>query len=200
MVGLVGDLYTRVNPVANHGLALWLEQRGLEVWPSPFQIDLLDFGISRNLARSLAALDLPSLLAHGSLALLRAVEHWRMRSVVGARVARLEEPGDEELKRLAAPYMDNEAHELLFLQVAKTVEFAQAGANGIANAICFGCMVGNAAAAVNERIRRDFDGLPILTAVYTGGDDPARRLALEAFVGQVQAHQRRHPAAPGLGA
>jgi predicted CoA-substrate-specific enzyme activase len=190
-VGLVGDLYTRVNPVANQDLVRWLEQQGLEVWPSPFQIDLLDFDLSRNVFRSLTALDLPAMLATGSMALLRAIHLWRVRAVVGGRVARREEPGYLELKRLAAPYMPNEDQELLFLQVAKTVDFAQRGANGVANAICFGCMVGNAAAAVNERIRKDFDHLPILTAVYTGGEDPARRLALEAFVSQVKAHHRR---------
>jgi predicted nucleotide-binding protein (sugar kinase/HSP70/actin superfamily) len=190
-VGLVGDLYTRVNPVANQDLTRWLEQQGLEVWPAPFQIDLLDFGISRNLMKSLAARDLSSLLGSGSIALLRTLEHWRVRYVVGARVARGEEPGYQEMRRLAAPYMPNEAHELLFLQVAKTVDFARAGVDGIANAICFGCMVGNAAAAVNERIRRDFDDLPILTAVYAGGDDPSRRLALDAFVSQVRAHHAR---------
>ena len=92
-VGLVGDVYTRVNPVANHDLVRWLERQGLEVWPAPFQIDLLDFGISRNLFQSLSALDLPNLLASGSIALLRALHHHRVRSVVGPRVARQEEPG-----------------------------------------------------------------------------------------------------------
>jgi predicted CoA-substrate-specific enzyme activase len=198
-VGLVGDMYTRVNPVANQDLVRWLEQQGLEVWPAPFQIDILDFGISRNLFQSLTTLDLPNLLASGSMALLRALHHHRVRSVAGPRVARQEEPGYLELKRLAAPYMPNEAHELLFLHVAKTVDFARAGADGIANAVCFGCMVGNAAAAVNDRIRRDFEDIPMLTAVFAGGADPARSMALEAFVGQVKARHSKRAARPAQG-
>ena len=67
------------------------------------------------------------------------------------------------MKRLAAPYMPNEAHELLFLNIAKIADFAQGGADGIINAICFGCMVGNASAAVIERIRRNYDDIPIIT-------------------------------------
>ncbi len=191
VVGLVGDLYTRVNPVANQDLVRWLEAQGLEVWPSPFQIDLLDFDISRNLFHSLETLDLHNLLLHGKIALLRAIHLWRIRSVVGSRVARQAEPGYLETRRLASAYMPNEANELLFLHVAKTVDFARSGVDGIVNAICFGCMVGNAAAALTERIRRDFDNLPILTAVYAGGDDPTRRMALEAFVSQVRAHRQR---------
>jgi predicted nucleotide-binding protein (sugar kinase/HSP70/actin superfamily) len=190
-VGLVGDLYTRVNPAANQELVRWFEDEGLEVWPSPFQIDLVDHGISRNFYESLTTLGLPNLVANGSIALLRAIDLWRVRNVVGSRISHRDEPGLLQARRLAAPYMPNEDHELLFLQVAKTADFARSGVNGVVNAICFGCMVGNAAAALNERIRRDHDHLPILTAVYSGGGSPARTMALEAFVSQVKAHHRR---------
>ncbi len=195
VVGIAGDIYTKVNPVANDDLVRWLEEQGLEVWPSPFQIDLLDFGISRRLYRSVASLDRADLLVSGAVALRRAVDLWRVRGVVGSRVARREEPGYLEMRRLAAPYMPNEAHQLLFVNVAKIVDFARGGADGIVNAICFGCMVGNASAAVIERIRRDFDDVPIVTAVYSGADDPSRRMVLEAFVSQVKArHERRRAA------
>jgi predicted nucleotide-binding protein (sugar kinase/HSP70/actin superfamily) len=196
IVGLAGDIYTRVNPAGNNDIVRWLEERGLEVWPSPFQIDLIDFDISRRVHRSLASHDLSGLLVHGPVALRRELQAWRTRRVVGSQLAHRDEPGYLELKKLAAPYMPNEAHELLYLNVAKIVDFAQGGVDGIVNAVCFGCMVGNASAAIIERIRRDYDGLPIITAVYSGAEDPSRRMVLEAFVGQVKAHNRRM-AAPG---
>lgn len=196
LVGIAGDVYTKVNPAANDDLVRWLEAQGLEVWPSPFQIDLLDFGISRRLYQSVVSLDRQGLLVSGAVALRRAVDLWRVRGVVGSRVARREEPGYLEMRKLAGPYMPNEAHPLLFVNVAKIVDFARGGADGVVNAICFGCMVGNASAAVIERIRRDFDDVPIVTAVYSGADDPSRRMVLEAFVGQVRArHDRRAAAA-----
>lgn len=198
VVGIAGDIYTKVNPAANDDLARWLEAQGLEVWPSPFQIDLLDFGISRRLYQSVVSLDRQGLLESGAVALRRAVDLWRVRGVVGSRVTRREEPGYLEMRRLAGPYMPNEAHPLLFVNVAKIVDFARGGADGVVNAICFGCMVGNASAAVIERIRRDVDDVPIVTAVYSGVDDPSRRMVLEAFVGQVLArHERRVLAAAG---
>jgi hypothetical protein len=75
--------------------------------------------------------------------------------------------------------MPDEDHELLFQQVAKTADFARSGVNGMVNAICFGCMVGNAA-ALNERIRRDYDHLPssprpTATAAARPGPWPSRR-------------------------
>ena len=57
-------------------------------------------------------------------------------------------------------------------------------------------MVGNASAAVIEKIRRDFDDVPIVTAVYSGADDPSRRMVLDAFVAQVKAHAERRRAVP----
>jgi predicted nucleotide-binding protein (sugar kinase/HSP70/actin superfamily) len=203
VVGIAGDIYTRVNPIANQDLVHWMEGQGLEVWPSPFQIDLLDFGISRQFHHSLASGDLAGTLRYGPMALRRALHQWRVRNVVGAKLSRGEEPDYEKVKRLAAPYMPNEAHELLFLNIAKIVDFAQGGADGIINAICFGCMVGNASAAVIERIRKDYDDVPIITAVYASEEDPSRRMLLEAFVSQVKARHhrrrlgRRWPRRPG---
>ncbi len=191
IIGLAGDIYTKTNAVANNGLFLWLEEHGVEVWPSPFQIDLVDFGISRSLSQSVEALDLPSLLLHGSIAVRRAIHQWRIRQVVDGRVTREDEPGYLQMRKLTAPYMPNEWHELLFTNVAKIVDFAQHGADGIINAICFNCMVGNASTAIIENIRHDYNDIPIMSAVYAGGDDPSRRMALEAFVSQVTAHHQR---------
>ncbi|MHB0970544.1 MAG: acyl-CoA dehydratase activase [Thermoanaerobaculia bacterium] len=191
VVGMAGDIYTKSNFVANDDLVRWLEDRGLEVWPSPFQIDMIDFGISRALSLSMEKLDLPALLRSGSLAANRAFQQWRVRRVVGDRVARASEPGYEEMKKLTAPYMSNDAHQLLFINIAKTVDFARNGADGIVNAICFNCMVGNASAAIIEKIRRDHDDIPIITAVYSGNDDPSRQLVLEAFVAEVTARAAR---------
>jgi predicted nucleotide-binding protein (sugar kinase/HSP70/actin superfamily) len=116
---------------------------------------------------------------------------WKINRVAVRRIARLEEPGYLEMKKLAAPYMSNEAHELLFLNTVKIVDFARRGADGIINATCFNCMVGNASAAVIEKIRRDYDDIPIITAVYSGGEDPSRRMVLEAFISQVREHHRK---------
>jgi predicted nucleotide-binding protein (sugar kinase/HSP70/actin superfamily) len=195
VIGMAGDIYTKSNAAANDDLVRWLEEEGMEVWPSPFQIDLVDFDISRSLSDSVTRLDLSGLLLNGALAADRAYQQWRVRRIVGSRIAHQDEPGYAELKKLTAPYMPNEAHTLLFLNVAKIVDFARSGADGIINAICFNCMVGNASAAINEKIRRDYDDIPIITAVYSGGEDPSRRMVLEAFVAQARAHHARRTSA-----
>jgi predicted CoA-substrate-specific enzyme activase len=188
VVGIAGDIYTKVNPAGNNDLYRWLEDRGLEVWPSMGQIDLLDFGISRRLFESASRGRMQDLLFSGSMAIRRLVDVWKINRVASLRISRLEEPGYLEMKKLAAPYMPNEAHELLFLNTVKIVDFARRGADGIINAVCFNCMVGNASAAIIEKIRNDYHDIPIVTAVYSGGEEPSRAMVLEAFVSQVKRH------------
>ena len=191
VVGIAGDVYTKVNAAANNDLYRWLEDRGLEVWPSMFQIDLLDFGISRRLFESASRGRMQDFLLSGSVAIKRLVDVWKINRVASLRISRLEEPGYLEMKKLAAPYMPNEAHELLFLNTVKIVDFARRGADGIINAVCFNCMVGNASAAIIEKIRNDYHDIPIVTAVYSGGEEPSRAMVLEAFVSQVKRHYAR---------
>jgi predicted CoA-substrate-specific enzyme activase len=191
VVGIGGDIYTKVNPAANNDLYRWLEDRGLEVWPSMFQIDLLDFGISRRLFESASRGRMQDFLFNGSVAIKRLVDVWKINRVASPRISRLDEPGYLEMKKLAAPYMPNEAHALLFLNTVKIVDFARRGADGIINAVCFNCMVGNASAAIIEKIRNDYHDIPIVTAVYSGGEEPSRAMVLEAFVSQVKMHYTR---------
>ncbi len=48
IVGVAGDIYTRINPVGNQDLFLWLEEQGCEVWPAPFLVDITDFSLRRD--------------------------------------------------------------------------------------------------------------------------------------------------------
>ena len=186
LVGVAGDLYTKVNDVANNNLFKWLEGQGLEVWPSPSQIDLLDCSISSGFLNSLAKLELEGILGAGNVALKAIISAWRVRRAAGSRIKRFREPNYLQIVRLAKPYMNNRKYELLLVNIAKIVDFIDRGAHGVINAICFNCMVGNASTAIIEKIRQDYRETPIITAVYSGGENSSRQIQLEAFVGQVK--------------
>ena len=82
--------------------------------------------------------------------------------------------------------MNNSQHDLLLVNVAKIVDFIERGAHGVINAICFNCMIGNASAAIIEKIRQDHISTPVLTAVYSGSENPGRQMQLDAFACQVK--------------
>lgn len=191
LIGISGDIFAKASSQGGGDLFRMLEHQGMEVWPSPFHVDFLDFSITRRFMQSLGRLSFPEMLASGSVALRRTIDFWRLKYMVGNRIRHLDEPGYLELKKLARPYITNEEDELLFVNIAKIVDFQFQGVDGIINASCFNCMVGNASAAIIEKIRRDYPDTPIITATQSGGADPSRQMVLEAFIGQVKANSRR---------
>lgn len=193
IVGIAGDVYTRVNPYANNDLFRHLEERGLEVWPSPFEIDIIDFGIARSFMESLASFDLERVIISGGLLLKRAIEVWKIRRAVSGKMERFKEPGYREVLKLASPYMWNEENEILLLNIAKIVDFARGGADGIINAMCFNCMMGTVSAAIIEKIKRDYQDLPIITLVYSGSEHPSLRTSIDAFIEQVKKRAEKKP-------
>lgn len=192
IVGVAGDIYTRIHPFGNHNLFNHLENAGLEVWPAPFLVDSVDFGIRKAVSDAVDDRDFLGAAGNTFLFLRKELEAWRMRFHLGTRLSRLEEPGYQETVELAQPYVDGKVNEVLVQNVAKMVHFARHGAAGVINAISFHCMLGTISAALTERVRQDFDMLPMTTFIYgakSGGEEQTR---IEAFAHQVRAfHERK---------
>ncbi len=186
LVGVAGDIYTRINPVGNQDLFAWLEERGCEVWPAPFLVDITDFSLRRDWTKG----TLGEVALLGALMLRKNVESWRVRRMFRGQVTRGDEPGYQEVLDMATPYLGEQQNEVLVLNVAKMVDFARRGASGIVNAVCFNCMLGTVSSAVTGRIRADHDGIPIANLVYSAVEG-SQRAMLEAFLHQVKTYSRR---------
>ncbi len=196
LVGVAGDIYTRINPVGNQDLFAWLEERGCEVWPAPFLVDITDFSFRRDWTKG--TLGEAALL--GALMLRKNVESWRVRRMFRGQVKHGDEPGYQEVLDMATPYLGQEQNEVLVLNVAKMVDFARRGADGIVNAVCFNCMLGTVSSAVTGRIRENHGGIPIANLVYSAVEGSQRSM-LEAFLHQVKTFtKRRSEAALAAGA
>ncbi|MGA2253980.1 MAG: acyl-CoA dehydratase activase [Thermoguttaceae bacterium] len=196
VVGVAGDIYTRINPVGNQDLFLWLEEQGCEVWPAPFIVDITDFSFRRDWTKG--TLGEAALL--GAIMLRKNVESWRVRRMFRGQVKHGDEPGYQEVLDMATPYLGEQQNEVLVLNVAKMVDFARRGADGIVNAVCFNCMLGTVSSAVTGRIREDHDGIPIVNLVYSAVEG-SQTAMLEAFLHQVKTYtKRRSDAALAAGA
>jgi predicted CoA-substrate-specific enzyme activase len=185
IVGIAGDLYTRQHPVANHNLYLKLEAMGCEVWPSPFLIDDVDFSLKRGFAASVAKLRVHEAAATGLLILRKEVERWKVRKNLREALPRLGEPSSKEILEFVSPYIGRENNQTLLLNIAKMVDFARRGADGVVNAICLNCMLGTVAEALAAQIRRDHNNIPLPTLIYGTTELSSERSKLEAFVYQV---------------
>jgi predicted CoA-substrate-specific enzyme activase len=200
LVGVAGDIYTRINAAANHDLFAWLERQGCEVWPAPFLVDLVEYGLMEGVLSALKQRQLRELLYTGFVLAGQQVGNWFVRRGLGSsalvppwgsrwsEVEALwrEEPPLEVFSELARPYVGRRGNSLVRWNVAKMVDFARRGAHGVINAVGQNCMVGTASAAVMRRIRADHDGIPMVTLYYGSTTTAALRAALEAFVHQVK--------------
>ena len=193
LVGVAGDVYTRIHPFGNHDLFRKLEALGLEVWPSPFLVDNVDFGWRRSMSDDMADGRYLSSAATGLLYLRKEMERLKVRYSLGDRVERADEPGYQQVLDNAAPYVDAKGNEILLLNVAKMVDFARRGADGVLNAISIRCMLGTVSASLTESIRRDHGQIPISTLVYSGKASQDMDTKLEAFAHQVKAFAAGRP-------
>jgi predicted nucleotide-binding protein (sugar kinase/HSP70/actin superfamily) len=195
VVGVTGDIYTRINPTGNADLFRRLEQMGCEVWPSPFFAELADLSATRQVRRSAERGRLKT-AAWEELS-LRLTQRARRKLLAGlpADVAALVvEPSANELIRLAQPYVGPRTNFLIMLGAAKMVDFLRRGASGVINAVGINCIVGTATASVIPAIRGDFGQAPIITLTCGNSEAPAQRLRLETFVHQVQTFWRARAA------
>ncbi|MDX9722444.1 MAG: acyl-CoA dehydratase activase-related protein, partial [Myxococcota bacterium] len=190
LVGVAGDIYTRINHAANHDLFRWLEEQGCEVWPAPFMVDIIDFGFRRDIDIMLRKGQYAMAALSSVLMLRKDIETWLAKRHLRSTTARMDEPGYAEVVALAKRYVGQESNEVLTLNVAKMVDFARRGAHGVINAICFGCMLGTISVAITRRIREDNNNIPIANLFYSGSPD-AQLGMLEAFVHQVHERYRK---------
>ncbi len=191
VIGIAGDIYTRANRFANRNLIEQLEDMGTEVWPSPFLVDIFDFGIRRDLKDSLNRRNLAEFFQKGSLYFLMELGEQRLLRLFREKFRYMEEPDFETITRLSAPYVGERSSEILMLNIAKMIDFAKNGAHGIINAMCFNCMIGSVSAAIISRLRRDHGNIPAINLVFGGTEGSSQMLKLEAFVQQVQSYARR---------
>jgi predicted nucleotide-binding protein (sugar kinase/HSP70/actin superfamily) len=196
IVGIAGDLYTRQHPVANHNLYLKLEAMGCEVWPSPFLIDDVDLSLKRSFDASVAKWRLPEAAATGLLILRKEVERWKVRKNIREALPRLREPSSKDILEFVSPYIGWDNNQTLLLNIAKMIDFARQGADGVVNAICFNCMLGTVSEALAAQIRRDYRNIPLPTLIYGTTELSSEKTKLEAFVYQVHQFAKKKAMVP----
>jgi predicted nucleotide-binding protein (sugar kinase/HSP70/actin superfamily) len=187
VIGITGDLYTRINPMGNAGLFRRLENMGCEVWPSPFFATATDLSATLSFGRDAERGRFSAAAGEGLARALTSAIRRRIVRDLPEHIARIAvEPPAEDLVRLARPYVGPGTNYLILLTVAKLADFAKRGAAGAINAVALNCMVGTAASSVIPAIRADYRQAPIITLFYGATEGPSQRIRLETFVHQVQ--------------
>jgi hypothetical protein len=197
VIGVTGDLYTRINRVGNRGLFHHLESMGCEVWPCPYfvaSVDITAWRDSRRDARRLHVKD--AFWETLSWGITTGVLKRLLRNVDPEALALATEQKPSRLVELATPFVSEHTNWLVLLGVGKIADFIECGVQGVINAVAVHCMVGVAIDSAMPLLRNSYPETPIITLTYGGTEGPAQHIRLETFVHTVLERSRRGGGAP----
>ena len=170
LIGIVGEIFCRLNTFSNENLVRSLEGYGAETWLSDI-VEWIWYTESERFRK---------LKLEGRMWSLETLGAW-VRNKVQKRdehvliepfhddFAGREEPDIYEILECAKPYLPREgAFGEMVLNVGKVVYLARKGAAGIIDISPFTCMNGIVCEAVYPRVSRDLGGIPIRNFYFDG--------------------------------
>jgi predicted nucleotide-binding protein (sugar kinase/HSP70/actin superfamily) len=205
LVGIVGEIFCRLNSFSNEEVIRKVEEAGGECWISDVS-EWLWYTNAVHIRR------LKRFRKHLTFEMFGAQLKWRFQhrdekelySVFGDDFRGYEEPDDiNEILELAKPYLlPQGALGEMLLSVGKSVYLHRKGADGVLDINPFSCMNGIVSEAVYPRLARDCDGLPV-RVIYYDGTHTDRRYELDIFMDLVREYSGRKKSvrvlAPGMG-
>jgi predicted nucleotide-binding protein (sugar kinase/HSP70/actin superfamily) len=192
IIGVTGDLYTRINPVGNMGLFNRLETMGCEVWPSPYFVASVDVTSWRDSRRDAYRLHIKDAFWETlSWGITTGVLKRLFRNIDPEALALATEQRPSRLVELAEPFVSEHTNWLVVLGVGKIADFIESGVHGVINAVAVHCMVGVAIDTALPLVRNTYPDIPVVTLTYGGTEGPAQRIRLETFVHTVLERSKR---------
>lgn len=183
VIGVTGDLYTRINPVGNRGLFHHLESMGCEVWPSPYYVASVDITAWRDSRRDARRLHVKDAFWETlSWGITTGVLKRLLRNIEAQALALATEQKPSRLVELAEPFVSEQTNCLVLLSVGKIADFINCGVKGVINAVALHCMVGVAIDATLPLLRNTYTDTPIITLTYGCTEGLAQHIRLETFV------------------
>ena len=188
-IGVVGDVYTRINTHSNGRLFENLKNMGFEVWPSCSMIDLTFMALELKSDDFLKeGKKFKSFLAKGAFPAVRMCRHLIDRYFPDT-VRTPQERDLNFIKKTVGKRIDITIDRALTLNLSRIGELHDAKADGILNVMCHNCMLGTVTESLTPALRHEMDDIPICTLVYEGLHSTHNRNRLEAFAHQVKSRQ-----------
>jgi predicted nucleotide-binding protein (sugar kinase/HSP70/actin superfamily) len=192
LIGIVGEIFCRLNTFSNEDLVECLEGYGAEAWISDI-VEWIWYTNSEHFRK---------LRLHGRQISLEALGAW-VRQRVQKRDEHVliepfhddfkgcEEPPIEEILDHARPYLPPEgAFGEMVLNVGKIVYLAKKGADGVIDISPFTCMNGIVCEAIYPRLSRDLGGIPIRNFYFDGTQSDLDR-DLGVYMELARSYQKR---------
>jgi len=170
LIGIVGEIFCRLNIFSNENLVHSLEGYGAEAWLSDI-VEWIWYTTSEQFRKLKLERRLWTAEALGAWVRKRVQQRDEHVLIEPFRedFAGREEPDIYEILDCARPYLPREgAFGEMVLNVGKVVYLARKGAAGVIDISPFTCMNGIVCEAIYPRISRDLGGIPIRNFYFDG--------------------------------
>ncbi len=201
LIGVVGEIFCRLNNFSNADLVRNLELQGGEGWLT----DIAEWigYCNSEVARKLRLVGQTVSLDMLKNALRSHIQHSDERALLAPFAedfAGYEEPHISEVLELAQPYLPASGVEgEMVVSVGKAAYLARHGADGIVDISPFTCMNGIVSEAIYPKLSKDYGGIPIRNFYFDGTQADLQRdlgiyLELARSYREKKPYPRRYPA------
>ena len=170
LIGIVGEIYCRLNNFSNQDLVRRLEAQGAECWMSDIAewIAYTNMEEVRNLRLAGRAWSWAMLKSRLRARVQHADEH-ALRTLFRDDFIGYEEPSVEEALALAHPYLPFPGAEgEMVMNIGRSAYLARHGVDGIVDISPFTCMNGVVSEAIYPKLSRESGGIPIRNFYFDG--------------------------------
>ncbi len=190
LIGIVGEIYVRLNRFSNEDVIRKVEQFGGEAWIAPMTEWILYVNtISKR--RSLRKKSFSNLLKVFLTDYYQKKDEHHLENLFRGHLRNFGEPKTRAIFKKAKPYLDSSFEGEAILSIGKSIDFATRGASGIINIMPFTCMPGTIVSALLKRYQEESHNIPILNMAYDGQEQTNTLTRLEAFMHQAREFQNR---------
>lgn len=191
LIGVVGEIFVRVNRFSNDSILERIEALGGEAWLASFS-EWIFYLNHRVMEDGLWDRNLPHFL-EGFIKdwVQRHDEHRLLKPFRSMWYESLYEPPVKRVIENAAPFLTPAFGGEAILSIGKAIEFARHGASGIVNVMPFTCLPGMVVGAISKRVREELDNIPWLNITFDGQHETGTLTRLEAFLYQAKQYQER---------
>lgn len=195
LIGVVGEIFCRLNTFSNNDLVRRLEEFGAEVWINDVAewIWYVNDGQFQALRLRGKRFSLDAFGAHVRTHFQQKDEH-ELGSLFQEEFRGYEEPREmNEVLTFAEPYLPPlGASGEMVINTGKAVYFARKGADGVIDISPFTCMNGIICEAIYPRVSRDNAGIPIRNFYFDGTQSDLDR-DVGIFLELARSYRRRKP-------
>ena len=194
LIGVVGEIFCRLNTFSNDDLVRRIEEYGGECWVSDITewVWYTNSEQFRKLKLKGQQISLESLKAWIKTQVQHRDEHGLL-DLFAEDLLGYEEPPMKDVLAAAEPYLPaGGALGEMVLNVGKAICLTRLGADGIVDISPFTCMNGIVSEAIYPQLSRDLGGIPIRVFYFDGTKSDLDR-DLGVYIELARAYQKRKP-------